>query len=306
MNRKIILAALSIVVLLFIILFVLNNSKEEALLAEHCSMLPGGEGCDKYLDSYKEKGRIFTRTTDNLPSKQESALYEPKKGIMQLVVEPVKMNIRGKEIRMYGYNGQIPGPRIQVNQGDTIFVNVTNKLDMETTVHWHGLRLKNEFDGVPYLTQAPIKIGESFLYELNFPDAGIYWYHPHVREDYQQELGLYGNIFVVPINKSYYNIVNREEFIFLDDLQLNDREVTPTYDSKISQVLMGRFGNIMFINGKESYNLTVNTRDVVRFFLTDSSNTRLFNFSIESTRLKIIGSDGGSFNGARAYSSRES
>ena len=74
---------------------------------------------------------------------------------------------------MYGYNSQIPGPLIKVNQGETIFVNVTNNLDMETTVHWHGIRLKNEFDGVPMTTQEAIQPGKSFLYELTFPDAGF-------------------------------------------------------------------------------------------------------------------------------------
>ena len=144
-------------------------------------------------------------------------------------------------------------------------------------------------------TQEAIQPGKSFLYELNFPDAGIYWYHPHAREDYQQELGLYGNIIVIPNKDDYYNKVNREEFIFLDDIQLTGGDITPVYKDKINQVLMGRFGNVMLINGKESYDVTVKKGDVVRFYLTNAANTRLFNFSIENTKLKVIGSDGGSY-----------
>ncbi len=196
---------------------------------------------------------------------------------------------------MYGYNSQIPGPLLKVKQEDIIYVNVTNNLDMETTVHWHGIRLKNKFDGVPHTTQDPILPGKSFLYEITFPDAGIYWYHPHVREDYQQELGLYGNILVMPNNLDYYNQVNREEFIFLDDIQLTGKDINPFYDNKINQVLMGRFGNIMLINGKESYNLNAKKGEVIRFYLTNSANTRLFNFSIEGAKLKVIGSDGGNY-----------
>ncbi len=83
-------------------------------------------------------------------------------------------NINGSNVTMHGYNGQTPGPLIKVRQGSYIYVYFTNNLDSETTVHWHGLRLKNRFDGVPMVTQEPIKPGESFLYRLDFPDEGIY------------------------------------------------------------------------------------------------------------------------------------
>ena len=64
---------------------------------------------------------------------------------------------------MFGFNGQVPGPIIKVKQGSTIFVNFTNNLDMASSIHWHGLKLNNKYDGVPGLTQAPIKPGQSFL-----------------------------------------------------------------------------------------------------------------------------------------------
>jgi len=272
------------------------NSGNSQLLKEHCAMLPGADGCEKYSGQYIENSQTFTRSIEGLSLVKESTIYEASRDkVMQLEINPVKKNINEKEIRMYGYNSQIPGPLIKVNQGETIFVNVTNNLDMETTVHWHGIRLKNEFDGVPMTTQEAIQPGKSFLYELTFPDAGVYWYHPHAREDYQQELGLYGNILVVPNKDDYYNKVNREEFIFLDDIQITGNDITPVYKDKINQVLMGRFGNVMLINGKESYDMTVKKGDVVRFYLTNAANTRLFNFSVENTKIKIIGSDGGSY-----------
>ena len=99
---------------------------------------------------------------------------------------------------MLGYNGSIPGPTLKVQQGSEIVVHVINQGDLDTTVHWHGLRLENKYDGVPHETQAPIPVGGEFTYRIQFPDAGLYWYHPHIREDYTQELGLYGNILVVP------------------------------------------------------------------------------------------------------------
>ena len=111
---------------------------------------------------------------------------------------------------MLGYNGSIPGPTLKVQQGSEIMVHVTNQGDLDTTVHWHGLRLENKYDGVPHETQAPIPVGGEFTYRIQFPDAGLYWYHPHIREDYTQELGLYGNILVVPSDPDYWPPVDRE------------------------------------------------------------------------------------------------
>ena len=76
--------------------------------------------------------------------------------------------------------------------------DVSNDGDVEATVHWHGLRLENRYDGVPHETQEPIPVGGTFTYKLQFPDAGFYWYHPHIREDFAQEMGLYGTIVVEP------------------------------------------------------------------------------------------------------------
>src|ERR1051326_9360558 len=81
---------------------------------------------------------------------------------------------------MLAYNGSIPGPNLHVDQGSEITVGVSNDGDVEATVHWHGLRLENRYDGVPHETQEPIPVGGSFTYKLQFPDPGFYWYHPHI------------------------------------------------------------------------------------------------------------------------------
>ena len=99
---------------------------------------------------------------------------------------------------MYAFNGQYPGPLIEAARGSEITVAFTNRLPQPTTVHWHGIRLDHRNDGVPGLSQPAVPPGGTFTYRLRFPDAGIYWYHPHVREDVQQELGLYGNLLVRP------------------------------------------------------------------------------------------------------------
>ena len=122
---------------------------------------------------------------------------------LELRISPVRKRIRGAELRMLAYNGSIPGPNLHVDQGSEIQVQVRNEGDIETTVHWHGLRLENRYDGVPHDTQAPIPIGGTFSYKVQFPDPGFYWYHPHLREDFAQEMGLYGTIVVEPSDPWY-------------------------------------------------------------------------------------------------------
>lgn len=258
-------------------------------------MMPGMAGCEQYRGQYQETSGVFDRSIIGLASAQETTKYETNSGqTIRLSADIIKHAINGKEIRMFGYNGQIPGPLITVNQGDTLYVNFTNNLDQETTVHWHGLRLENANDGVPGLTQEAVQPRDSFMYKLDFPDAGLYWYHPHVREDYQQELGLYGNIWVEPTEDTLLAPVNTEAFIFLDDIQLGSKgDITPVYTEKIDQVLMGRFGNTLLVNGKTSYDVTVKKGEVVRFYLTNSANTRVFNVSIKGAQVKLIGNDGG-------------
>ena len=98
---------------------------------------------------------------------------------------------------MLAYNGSIPGPTLKVREGSEVTVNIENQGDMEATVHWHGLRLENRYDGT-HQTQQPMEVGEQFSARVAFPDPGAYWYHPHIREDYGQEMGLYGNVLVEP------------------------------------------------------------------------------------------------------------
>jgi hypothetical protein len=110
----------------------------------------------------------------------------------------VRRSLKGRTYTMYAFNGQYPGPLIEAVRGSELTVIFRNRLPHASTVHWHGLRLDSRSDGVPDLSQPAVPPGGLFTYHLRFPDAGIYWYHPHVREDIQQELGLYGNMLVRP------------------------------------------------------------------------------------------------------------
>jgi FtsP/CotA-like multicopper oxidase with cupredoxin domain len=212
---------------------------------------------------------------------------------LQLRVGPVAKRLGESTVRMLGYNGSIPGPTLKVQQGSEIIVEVTNDGDLDTTVHWHGLRLENRYDGVPHETQAPIPVGGSFTYRIQFPDAGLYWYHPHIREDYTQELGLYGNILVAPAEPGYWPPVDRELVLTVDDLLVEDGKVAPFSPTETSYAAMGRFGNVFLTSGEPELRLEARVGEVVRLWLTNTANTRVFNVTLPGARMKLVGGDSG-------------
>ena len=207
----------------------------------------------------------------------------------------VRRTIRGRVVTMFGYNGQYPGPLLRVSEGATIVVDFVNRLDQPSAVHWHGIRLDNRFDGVPHVTQEPVAPGATFRYVVTFPDAGIYWYHPHQREDVQQALGLYGNIMVSARDPAWFGPAHREEILILDDLLLGDAGLVPFGAEAATHAVMGRFGNVPLVNGRPDMLLEAQPGEVVRLFLTNAASTRTFNLSIPGARMKVLASDVGRF-----------
>ena len=212
-----------------------------------------------------------------------------------LVVGFVDKELQGGKYRMLAYNGSIPGPLIRVRQGAAVTLNFKNNADLASTLHSHGVRLDNAFDGVPGLTQDEVAPGGgSFSYRVKFPDPGLYWYHPHIREDYAQELGLYGNYLVAPADPDYWAPADREIAIFLDDILLSGGKIELSRE-KVDHALMGRFGNVMVLNGKTDYRLAARQGEVVRLYLTNAANARPFNFAIADHLFKLVGGDGGGY-----------
>lgn len=207
---------------------------------------------------------------------------------IELSVDIIEKIIDGEKVKMFGYNNQSPGPILVVNQGDTITINLKNNLDIPTTTHWHGLRLDYKNDGVPHLTQDPIQPGETFQYTLKFPDAGIFVYHPHVRTEMQVDMGLYGNILVQDNDTSEQNF---QIPLILDDVKINEKNAIEYDKDIVDHVLMGRFGNTMLINGESDYVLEVPQNEILKFYLTNTANTRTFNFEIDGQDLKLVTSD---------------
>jgi FtsP/CotA-like multicopper oxidase with cupredoxin domain len=214
-------------------------------------------------------------------------------GDLHLHLGPVAKRLGEDTVRMLGYNGSIPGPTLKVAQGSEVVVQVTNDGDLETTVHWHGLRLENRYDGVPHETQTPIAVGGQFTYKIRFPDPGLYWYHPHIREDYTQEMGLYGSLLVVPAEQGYWPPAHRDVLLTLDDLLVEDGKVAPFSPDQTTYTAMGRFGNVLLTGGDPDCALTAKTGEVVRLWLTNTANTRVFNVQIPGARMKLVGGDSG-------------
>lgn len=220
-----------------------------------------------------------------------------------LTATAVKKTMQGHAVRMVAFNGSIPGPTLRVQQGSEIFVVFKNQTGFPNALHSHGVRLDNDFDGAQGITQPPVPTGASFTYRIRFPDPGVFWYHAHFRPDYFNEMGMYGNYLVVPAQKDYWKPADREEIVTLDDffLDLNTGKPPPYQIESPNRTMMGRFGNLWLINGDSSYSLTVKRKELVRFYFTNTSNTRVFNIGLEpengldTMRIKVVGSDNGRY-----------
>jgi FtsP/CotA-like multicopper oxidase with cupredoxin domain len=240
--------------------------------------------------------RTFTTETVGLEDVSTPRIVRLRDGErFSFRITPVRKRLDGADLRMLAYNGSIPGPILHVDEGSEITVDVTNEGDVAATVHWHGLRLENRYDGVPHDTQAPIEIGETFSYKVQFPDAGFYWYHPHLREDFGLEMGLYGTIIVEPTDATYWPPVDRQMAITLDDLLVEDGHIAAFNKAGPNFTAMGRFGNVMLINGETSFTGEATPGEVVRLYLVNTANTRIFNVALPGARAKLIGSDSGRY-----------
>jgi FtsP/CotA-like multicopper oxidase with cupredoxin domain len=235
----------------------------------------------------------FPTDVADLPTAEPTQLVELADGDeFDLRIAPIAKELGDSTVRMLAYNGSIPGPTLKVQQDSEIVVNVENQGDLEATVHWHGLRLENRYDGT-HETQTPVGVGERFSARVTFPDPGIYWYHPHIREDYGQEMGLYGNVLVEPAEADYWPRAHREVALTLDDILLEDGQVAPFSREETTHAAMGRFGDVLLVNGESDLSLEAKLGEVVRLYLTNTANTRVFKVALPGARMKFVGGDSG-------------
>jgi FtsP/CotA-like multicopper oxidase with cupredoxin domain len=220
----------------------------------------------------------FPTEVAGLPEALAPQLVELSDGDeFDLRIAPVAKRLRGATVRMHAYNGSIPGPILRVREGSEVVVNIENQGDMGATHH----------------TQHPIAVGGRFRARATFHDPGVYWYHPHTREDYGQEMGLYGNILVEPADRDYWPPVHREVVLTLDDILLEEGNVAPFSRTETTYSAMGRFGDVLLVSGETDLALSARLGEVVRFYLTNTANTRVFKVLLPGTRMKLVGGDSG-------------
>ncbi len=269
------------------------------MMQEHHNMMNQEHGMGMNM---QQNGAAFLpgqgEEVSSFPEAKPSEVLKVENGsTISLNPTLVRKKIGGKEMAMYGYNGEIPGPTISAKQGSTFTVKVTNNIDLPTTVHWHGIRVDNKNDGTDGVTQEAIPTGGSYEYTITVPDEGMYWYHTHVREDVEQPMGLYGAILVAPSKSDAYASVDSEQALILNDLLVaEDGSPVPYGSQNADHTLMGRFGNVFLVNGKEPEPLEIGLGSVVRFSILNASNTRTYRIQQpKGSLLKIVGGDSGRY-----------
>ena len=147
-------------------------------------------------------------------------LFVPGAGLSAATVEYdltiawQEMNFTGHPVQAMTLNGQLPGPTLRFTEGDHAVIRVHNRMDVETSIHWHGILLPNAMDGVPFLTYPPIAPGETFTYEFDLRQSGTYWYHSHTM--LQEQRGLFGALVIAPKSAGDFDGL-RDHVVVLSD-----------------------------------------------------------------------------------------
>ena len=208
------------------------------------------------MDAHHEAGlKAFPAKTQGLGGQPLAYELDGDTKVFRLTAEKVKWEVRPDEFKdAYAYNGTLPGPEIRVTEGDKVRIVVTNKLPESTAVHWHGLITPNAMDGVPYLTQPPIKTGETFTYEFVAKPSGSHMYHSHHNAMEQVGKGLLGAFIVEPKDKSKYPRFDREYTMVLNDtingFTLNGKSfpATQPLTAKLGERVLVRYMNEGLMN----------------------------------------------------------
>jgi len=217
---------------------------------------------------------------------------DPKIVEIDLVARLADVVIDGKVVHAWTYNGSIPGPLIKTRVGDRLIVHFTNELDEPTTVHWHGVRVPIEMDGVPEISQPEVKKGESFTYDFVVRDAGLYWYHPHVMSAAQVGFGLSGALLVEDPDDGIG--VADQVTIVLSDIGFDAKGRLERADSGGSAgMVFGREGDYVLANGRRRPTLLARPGAPQRWRIVNAAKSRFFYLDLEGQTFTVIGADGG-------------
>ncbi|HET9955548.1 MAG TPA: multicopper oxidase family protein [Polyangiaceae bacterium] len=203
--------------------------------------------------------------------------------------------VPGKRTPFWSYSGVLPGPFIHVRRGDRAIIHFKNELPEPTTIHWHGLRIPSEMDGTPGHSQPEIEPGQSFTYDFVVPDAGLFWYHPHVNSAKQVGNGLYAPFLVdEEEDKNVTAKLGDELTLVLSDASISESGALEPADSGGDLgTLFGREGNTLLVNGKVQPTLKVRSGLLQRWRIVNTSRARYYQIALKEHRFRRIGGDGG-------------
>jgi FtsP/CotA-like multicopper oxidase with cupredoxin domain len=211
----------------------------------------------------------------------------------RFAAKPEMANLTGHgypDSAVWAYDGTVPGPELRVRQGEPVQIIVSNRLSEDTTVHWHGIRLPNAMDGVPGLTQKPIRPGESFTYEFTPPDAGTFWYHPHADTLQQLGRGLAGALI---IEEPEAVAVDRDLLWLIEDWRLdNEGRIAGAFGNRMEAGMSGRIGNTVTINGHVPEPVSVRAGERVRLRLVNAALARIVGLRFDAHQPVVVAYDG--------------
>lgn len=210
--------------------------------------------------------------------------------VYDLTAEPSTADIvPGFTTNVLGFNGQIPAPTIRCRQGDKVTIRFTNKLSEPTTIHWHGLRIPIEMDGVPFLSQPPIMPGETFVYEFTPPDAGTFWYHPHMNSVKQLGMGLVGLIVVEESTPVQFD---EEHALMLKHWHLDKQGQWKDLMIPRLSARMGTPGEWSSVNGVHEPTYQLKQHATTRLRIANVDNTITYPIAVEGADAWVIAIDG--------------
>lgn len=208
----------------------------------------------------------------------------------ELIAAPLDVElVPGHVTPALAYGGQFPGKEIRARQGEWLRVRFTNHLDQPTTIHWHGIRLPIEMDGVPYISQAPVLPGESFVYQFKTPDAGTYWYHPHVASSEQLGRGLEGPLIVEEREPTGFA---HDMTLCLKNWHVDDQGAFTAFSIPREAARVGTLGRLTTVNGKHVPTIDLPAGAVVRLRILNVDNTATYRLNLTDVEARIYALDG--------------
>ncbi len=213
---------------------------------------------------------------------------------IELVAAPATIEIIDDQpTDVWAYNGTVPGPALRATLGDTLRITVRNDLPASTTIHWHGIRVPNNMDGVPGVNQKHIEPGDTFIYEFTPPDPGTYWYHSHTNGSEQLERGLYGSIIIdEPATSDLDNYAQDVVWVIDDWLLTEDAQLDPDFNTSADRTHNGRWGNVITVNATLGETLEAQPGERIRLRLVNASNGRAYTLDFGELEANLVAVDG--------------